>query len=66
MHDLNQALHFSDQVLVLAAGKAWKSGTCADVITVAMLQEVYGIEARIECCSKGISHVIVDGVALPG
>jgi iron complex transport system ATP-binding protein len=65
MHDLNQALHFSDQVLVLAAGKAWKSGTCADVITVEMLREVYGIEARIECCSKGISHVIVDGVALP-
>lgn len=62
MHDLNQALRFSDQVLVLAAGKAWKSGNCTDVITVEMLREVYRIEARIECCSKGISHVIVDGV----
>jgi iron complex transport system ATP-binding protein len=62
MHDLNQALHFSDQVLVIAAGKAWKSGTCTDVITVEMLREVYRIEARIERCSRGISHVIVDGV----
>lgn len=62
MHDLNQALHFSDQVLVIADGKAWKSGTCTDVITVEMLREVYRIDARIERCSRGISHVIVDGV----
>lgn len=62
MHDLNQALHFSDQVLVIAAGKAWKSGPCTDVITVEMLREVYRIDARIERCSRGISHVIVDGV----
>lgn len=62
MHDLNQALHFSDQVLVIAAGKAWKSGPCTDVITVEMLREVYRIDARIERCSRGISHVMVDGV----
>ncbi|MDV6344217.1 ABC transporter ATP-binding protein [Nitrosomonas sp. Is37] len=62
IHDLNQALRFSDQVLVVAAGKAWKSGICTDVITVEMLREVYQIEARIERCSMGISHVIVDGV----
>lgn len=62
MHDLNQALRFSDQVLVLAEGKAWKSGTCAEVITVEMVRDVYRIEARIECCSRGISHLIVDGV----
>jgi len=62
MHDLNQALRFSDQVLVVAAGKAWKCGPCADIITVEMLREVYRIETRIERCSMGIDHVIVDGV----
>jgi iron complex transport system ATP-binding protein len=62
LHDLNQALRFSDQVLVIADGSAQGSGTCEDVITVGMLREVYRIEARIERCSMGIGHVIVDGV----
>jgi iron complex transport system ATP-binding protein len=62
LHDLNQALRFSDQVLVIADGSAQGSGTCEDVITVDMLREVYRIEARIERCSMGIGHVIVDGI----
>lgn len=62
MHDLNQALRFSDQVLVIADGTVQGSGPCEDVITVEMLREVYRIEARIERCSMGIGHVIVDGI----
>ena len=62
LHDLNQALRFSDQVLVIADGTAQGSGTCRDAITVGMLREVYRIEARIERCSMGIGHVIVDGI----
>lgn len=62
LHDLNQALRFCDQVLVIADGSAQGSGTCEEVITVGMLREVYRIKARIEHCSMGIGHVIVDGV----
>lgn len=62
IHDLNQALRFSDQVLVIADGTAQGSGPSGEVITVGMLHKVYRIAARIERCSKGIGHVIVDDV----
>lgn len=62
MHDLNQALRFSDQVLVIADGTLRGSGPSGEVITVRMLREVYRIDARIERCSMGIGHVIVDGI----
>lgn len=64
LHDLNQALRFADQVLVIADGTARASGACEDVITAAMLRDVYRIEARVERCSMGARHVIVDG-AMP-
>lgn len=62
MHDLNQALRFSDQALVIADGAMQASGPSAEVITVDMLRRVYRIAARIERCSMGIGHVIVDDV----
>jgi len=62
IHDLNQALRFSDQALVIADGTLQASGPSAQVITVEMLRRVYRIAARIERCSMGIGHVIVDDV----
>jgi iron complex transport system ATP-binding protein len=62
IHDLNQALRFSDQSLVIADGKAQGSGPSDEVITVGMLRKVYRIAARIERCSMGVGHVIVDDV----
>jgi iron complex transport system ATP-binding protein len=62
IHDLNQALRFSDQALVIAGGTVQASGPSAEVITVEMLRSVYRIAARIEHCSLGIGHVIVDDV----
>ncbi len=62
IHDLNQALHFTDQVVVIAGGTVQASGPSYNVITEQILREVYQIDARIERCSQGIAHVIVDGV----
>jgi iron complex transport system ATP-binding protein len=61
LHDLNQALRFADHVPVIADGTAHGSGPCEDVIAAAMLRDVYRIAARVERCSMGASHVIVDG-----
>ncbi|MDB5506276.1 MAG: transporter related [Devosia sp.] len=63
LHDLNQALRFADTALVIADGRMRACGRSAEVITTAMLREVYGVEARIEKCSRDFDHVIVDGVA---
>jgi len=62
LHDLNQALRFADQVLVIADGTARASGPCEEVIDAGLLREVYQVEGRIETCSRGLRHVLVDGV----
>ncbi|UUT15119.1 ABC transporter ATP-binding protein [Pseudomonas zeae] len=62
IHDLNQALRFADQVLVIADGTSQGSGPSNEVITEQMLREVYKVEARIEQCSKGLSHILIDDI----
>jgi iron complex transport system ATP-binding protein len=63
LHDLNHALRFCDQAIVIAQGGMVASGRVAEVITPALLRSVYGVEARIEPCSRGIGTLIVDGVS---
>ncbi len=61
LHDLNQALRFADQTMVIVNGRMIACGKSTDVITVELLRDVYRVEARIETCSRGLPHVIVDG-----
>jgi iron complex transport system ATP-binding protein len=61
LHDLNQALRFADQTMVIVNGRMTAVGKSSDVITVELLRDVYRVEARIERCSRGLPHVIVDG-----
>lgn len=63
LHDLNQALRFADKVLLIADGRMRSCGTPQEVINPQMLRDIYGVEARIEKCSRQFDHVIVDGVA---
>ena len=62
IHDLNQALRFADQVLVIADGTAQGSGSSAEVITEPMLRQVYKVQARIEQCSRGERHILIDDI----
>lgn len=63
LHDLNQALRFSNRTMVVAGGRLVACGPSADIVTPDLLREIYRVEARIEPCSRGIGQVIVDGVA---
>jgi len=62
IHDLNQALRFDDQVLVIAEGTTQGSGPSNEVITEQMLHRVYKVQARIEQCSRGLRHILIDDV----
>ncbi|MHC8391659.1 ABC transporter ATP-binding protein [Pseudomonas sp. MDT2-39-1] len=62
IHDLNQALRFADQVLVIANGTSQGSGPSNEVITEVMLRTVYKVEARIETCSRGQHHILIDDI----
>ncbi|EJL48466.1 ABC-type cobalamin/Fe3+-siderophore transport system, ATPase component [Rhizobium sp. CF122] len=61
LHDLNHALRYCENTIVIANGAMVASGPTSDVITDAMLRDIYKIDARIERCSQGTPMVIVDG-----
>ncbi|AGK50747.1 ABC transporter family protein [Burkholderia thailandensis MSMB121] len=60
-HDLNHTLRFADYVAVLHEGRVLAFGVPGEVITPSLLAQVYGVRARVEHCSQGHLHVIVDG-----
>lgn len=62
VHDINMALRYGDYILMLQQGRLIAYGVPQQVITPEHLAMVYGVEARIEYCSKGIAQVVVDGV----
>ncbi|GBQ84460.1 iron ABC transporter ATP-binding protein [Gluconacetobacter johannae DSM 13595] len=62
LHDLNIALQQADHVVMLRRGRIEGAGDAREVITTPMLHQVYGVRARVETCSRGRPHVVVDGV----
>lgn len=64
-HDLNLALRFCDQVMVLANGKVLAFGKPDDVLTPACLQQAYQVQGRIERCSQGYLIVLADQPSNP-
>lgn len=61
LHDLMLAAQWADRIVVMDRGHLHSSGTPEQVLTPAMLAEVYGVEARVEHCSHGRLQVLVDG-----
>jgi len=59
-HDINLALRFCDQLLVLGPLGLLAQGEPAAVLTPALLRDTYGIEGRVESCSKGFPIVLTD------
>lgn len=62
IHDINLALRFADRVAVLKDGEV----LAADTLTPDLLAAAYGVEARVETCSRGHRVVIADrALAVP-
>lgn len=59
-HDLNLALRFCDQILLLAPGGQFSLGPPRQVLTPEALQQAYGVRARLESCSLGFPVVLAD------
>lgn len=65
LHDLNQAMRCCATTLAIANGRTLGTGPTLDVLTPDLIRELYGIEARVESCSRGCPVMIVDGSAHP-
>ena len=61
LHDVNLALRFASHALVMAQGHMLDCGAAPDVICARMMQAAFQVEARIERCSRGRVHVMIDG-----
>ena len=60
LHDINHALRHCRDVIVIDGGRMVAAGPVAEIVTPAFLRRVYRVEARVETCSRGLPHVIVD------
>lgn len=47
LHDLNLAARYSDQIVAMRDGRIVAAGTPEDVISVALLREVFSLDARV-------------------
>lgn len=65
LHDLALAAQWADRIVVLHQGGIHSDGPPAKVLTPAMLAEVYGVEARVERCSRGNLTILIDRELAP-
>lgn len=64
LHDLNLAMRFCDQVMVLGQGRRLAFGPPAEVLTPELLRDAWQVDARVEHCSNDNPLVIVDRAAV--
>ena len=62
IHDINIALRHANFALMLKDGELIASALPGEVVTPANLATVYGVDGRVEYCSRGLPHVVVDGL----
>ena len=63
LHDLNQVMRACTTVMALAQGRILATGPTLEVLTPHMIGQLYGIDSRVERCSRGCPMMIVDGPA---
>jgi iron complex transport system ATP-binding protein len=64
LHDLNLAVRWAGQVVVLDRGQPAAVGHPVDAITPDVLARVYGVQARVEPIANGRPQIVVDGLVL--
>lgn len=65
LHDLNMALRYAADALVLQDGKVAAQGATAQALQPQVLADTFLVRARMERCRLGVPHIIVDGPLAP-
>lgn len=60
LHDLNQVMRACTTTIAVAEGRIIAAGQTLETLTPELIRRIYGIEARVETCSRGCPMMIVD------
>lgn len=63
LHDLNQVMRCCTATMALGGGRTLAFGLTLEVLTPDLIRRLYGIDSRVERCSRGCPMMIVDGPA---
>ncbi len=63
LHDLNQVMRCCSMAIAIANGRTLGAGPTLEVLTPTLIRALYGIDTRVESCSRGCPMMIVDGPA---
>lgn len=61
LHDLNQVMRACTTTIAVAKGQVIAVGPTLEVLQPTLIGQLYGIDARVENCSRGCPMLIVDG-----
>ncbi len=59
LHDLNSAMRFSDQAVMIHGGRIAYAGTPESVLTPEHIKEVYGVDALVQTLDGSKPHVLL-------
>ena len=65
LHDMNQAIYFSDRVIGLKDGRICMEGDPEEVVTADKIEEIYGIRLPVETIN-GRKFVLTANYSEPG
>lgn len=60
LHDLNQVMRACTTTIAVADGRIIATGPTLETLRPDLIRRLYGIEARVETCSRGCPMMIVD------
>ena len=63
LHELNQVMRCCTSTMALGEGYTLAFGPTLEVLTPDLIRRLYGIDSRVERCSRGCPMMIVDGPA---
>lgn len=48
LHDMNQAIRYSDRLIVMKSGQLFMEGAPHDIMTESMIKSVYGVDVIVK------------------
>ncbi|RKD22928.1 iron ABC transporter ATP-binding protein [Ammoniphilus oxalaticus] len=62
LHDMNQAIRYSDQIMIMKEGHIVANGNADEVMTVSRIKQIYGVDVVVQTDPKHGLYVVPLGI----